>query len=86
MEHSGWLACLPLEHLAGRSLHKADLFPPTKPNIYRVFIKSGQVTAQRMAGSIISRCLEVAPDLPCSPQEPVPKGPSLGWDIHPKMV
>ena len=74
------------ERGGGHSTFKADLFPDTKPNILRAYVKLGRVTARGLLGSILRRCPEIAPDLPCSRQEPGVRRPSLGWDVHPKVV
>ena len=78
--------CQPLEHLIGHSTTKADLFPTSRPNTFRVYVKLGRATSQRLTGSILRRCPEIASDLPLPYQEIMYKGPSLGWDVHSKKI
>ena len=78
--------CQPLEHLTGHSTTKADLFPTSKLNIFRVYVNLGRATSQRPTWSILRRSSEIAPDLPRPYLDLPVRGPSLGWGAHPKRV
>ena len=73
----------PLEHLTGYTITSGELFPTSKPNIFRVYVKLVRATPTMFSYSIFRRCPEVTRRHPRHPKAGPFAGPSLGWGARP---